>query len=201
MSDASIKDPIKSRSGAILAASAKQDAPAYDQPTVPGDELDLRPLRYSDSGLIDLYAADERLAKMTTSIPHPLPPGSTESFIARALQPSPREVIWAIDSSRAGGAELKGVISLKRMDGEQSEIGYWVAPSWWNSNVASAAVQALVAANPLGDRSFFASVFQDNPGAARVLTKSGFGYVGDAEAYSVARGAKVPTWTYIRKLD
>ena len=201
MSDANIKDPIKSRSGAILAASAKREAPAFDQPVIAGEDLDLRPLRYSDSGLIDLYAADERLAKMTSSIPHPLPPGTTESFIARALQPSPREVIWAIDASRVGGAELKGVISLKRIDDAQSEIGYWVAPSWWNGNVASAAVQALVSANPLGDRSLFAAVFQDNPGAARVLTKGGFEYVGDAEAYSVARGAKVPTWTYIRKLD
>jgi len=42
-------------------------------------------------------------------------------------------------------------------------------------------------------------VFQDNPASARVLTNCGFEYIGDAEAFSVARNAKVPTWTYLRK--
>lgn len=173
----------------------------FAQPVIEAEELDLRPLRISDAGLIGLYAADERVAKMTTSIPHPLPPGTTEAFLARAAEPDRGEVIWAMDASRFGGAELKGIISLKRIDEEQSEIGYWVAPAWWNAHVASAAVTALVEANPLKDRSIFASVFQDNPASARVLTKNGFEYVGDAETFSVARGATVATWTYIRKLD
>ncbi len=51
----------------------------------------------------------------------------------------------------------------------------------------------MVAANPLEDETYFASVFQDNPGSARVLTNAGFDYLGDAEAYSVARGAKLAT--------
>lgn len=171
------------------------------QAVIAADGLDLRPLRRSDAGLIGMYAADARVAKMTTSIPHPLPPGTTEAFIDRAGKADRREVIWAMDSTRFGGAELKGVISLKRIEDAQSEIGYWVAPAWWNASVASAAVTALVEANPLGDRSIFASVFQDNPASARVLTKNGFEYVGDAETYSVARAAHVATWTYIRKLD
>jgi len=43
-------------------------------------------------------------------------------------------------------------------------------------------------------------VFQDNPVSARVLTNSGFTYLGDAESYCVARGGMVPTWTYARTL-
>jgi RimJ/RimL family protein N-acetyltransferase len=85
--------------------------------------------------------------------------------------------------------------------GAQSEIGYWVAPAWWNTGTASAAVSALIAANPLANEAIFASVFQDNPASARVLTNAGIAYVGDAESFSVARNAKVATWTYIRKLD
>ncbi len=46
----------------------------------------------------------------------------------------------------------------------------------------------------------FASVFQDNLASARVLTHCGFAYLGDAESFSVARDATVPTWTYSRKL-
>ena len=36
-------------------------------------------------------------------------------------------------------------------------------------------------------------------GDDNVLTNNGFQYLGDAEAFSVARGATVPTWTYLRK--
>lgn len=116
------------------------------------------------------------------------------------------EEIWVMDGSGTGLDEVLGVISLKRMDlgqqtGGQSEIGYWVAPAFWNTGIASEAVKALVAANPQKNRTIFAEVFQDNPGSARVLTNTGFQYLGDAETFSVARNARVPTWTYVKKLD
>jgi RimJ/RimL family protein N-acetyltransferase len=61
-------------------------------------------------------------------------------------------------------------------------------------------VAAVVAANPHKARTLFAEVFQDNPGSARVLTNCGFDYLGDAEAFSVARNTMVPTWTYVKKI-
>jgi RimJ/RimL family protein N-acetyltransferase len=161
----------------------------------------LRPLRTSDAGLLEFYASDRRVAEMTTTIPHPLPPGAAEAFVAKAQRDDRREHVWAMDSSEQGGAELMGVISLEQMDRNQSEIGYWVAPAMWGTGLASEAVKALVAANPLMNDTIFASVFQDNPGSARVLTNAKFAYLGDAEAFSVARNAKVPTWTYLRKLS
>ena len=111
-----------------------------------------------------------------------------------------------MDGAASGLAEVLGVISLKRMDEgkwnrDQSEIGYWVAPAFWNTGFASEAVRALVEANPQRNSAIFAEVFQDNAGSARVLTNAGFHYLGDAETFSVARNARVPTWTYIRKMD
>jgi RimJ/RimL family protein N-acetyltransferase len=161
----------------------------------------LRPLRTSDSGLLELYASDRRVAEQTTSIPHPLPPGAAEALVAKAQRPDRTEHVWAMDASDQGGSELLGMISLKQMDRNQSEISYWVAPAMWNTGLASEAVKALVGANPLLNDTIFASVFQDNPGSARVLTNARFAYLGDAEAFSVARNAKVPTWTYLRKLS
>ena len=120
--------------------------------------------------------------------------------IARAMSGETRGTIWAMDGAATGLSELLGVISLKPMDRGQSEVGFWVAPQMWNTGIASEAVSALVAANPLDDRTLFAEVFQDNPGSAKVLTNCGFEYLGDAETFSVARGARVPTWTYIRKM-
>ncbi len=171
------------------------------QPVIAAERFVLRPLRRSDTGLIALYTGDIRVARTTSRIPHPLPPGATDAFVERALSPARTEDVWAMDGSDHGQSEVLGIISLARMDRNQSEIGYWVAPAFWNTGLASEAVRALIAANPHGAAQIFAAVFQDNPGSARVLTNCGFDYLGDAETYSVARGGTVPTWTYSLRLD
>ncbi len=171
------------------------------QPVIAAGLYDLRPLRPSDAGLMTLYTSDLRVAQTTSSIAHPLPTGATEAFIARSMAEDRIEDAWAIDGTRAETGELVGVISLTRLDVGQSEIGYWVAPIFWNSGVASAAVAALVAANPQNCRTIFATVQQGNPASARVLTNNRFVYLGDAETYCLARGYAVPTWTYCLKLD
>mgnify|MGYP000571301422 CR=1 FL=1 len=172
-----------------------------DQPVIVAEAFDLRPVRGSDLGLVEMYCADTRVARNTSSIPHPLPPGAIEAYIRRAQHPDRTEDVWVMDGSKAGASEVMGLLTLARMDRNQSEISYWVAPAYWNTGVASAAVRAVLAANPQDCATLFAEVFQDNPASARVLTNCGFEYLGDAETYSVARAAKVPTWTYSRKLD
>ncbi len=169
-------------------------------PQIAAGRFILRALRRSDSGLLAMHAGDLRVAAMTSTIPHPLPPGATEAYVARSLAVGRVEDVWVMDGTEHGLPEVLGVISLKRMDRGQSEIGYWVAPQFWNTGIASEAVRALLAANPHKDRTIFATVFQDNPGSARVLTNAGFEYLGDAETFSVARNARVATWTYLRKL-
>lgn len=173
---------------------------AGEQAFIDARRFALRPLRSSDAGLISLYTSDERVARMTSRIPHPLPPGSTEAFIGQARLPDRGEDVWAIDGTQTGQGELLGIVSLKRLDRAQSEIGFWVAPAFWNSGIATEAVRTLVEANPHASNTLFAHVFQDNPVSARVLTNCGFDYLGDAESYSVARRTTVPTWTYSRRM-
>ncbi|SLN34590.1 Acetyltransferase (GNAT) family protein [Roseovarius albus] len=172
-----------------------------NQALIETDRFDLRPLRVSDAGLITLNVSDPRVAMNTSSIPHPLPPGTTEAMIARAQAEDRIEDFWAMDGSKSGGDEVMGVISLVRLEHDQSEVGYWVAPAYWSTGVASAAVEALLKANPQGSKNIFAAVFQDNVASARVLTNCGFKYLGDAESFSVARNSNVPTWTYSWKTD
>lgn len=171
-----------------------------DQKTVATDRLTLRPIRRSDMGLIGLHAGDRRVAEMTSSIPHPLPPGATDAFVTRALAGERDEVLWVMDAERSGLPEVAGLIGLTPMDRGQAEIGYWVAPAVWNTGLATEALRALMEANPLGCTQVFGKVFQDNPASARVLTNAGFDYIGDAEAFCVARGRVVPQWTYIRQM-
>jgi len=170
------------------------------QPVIEAGRFILRPLRRSDAGLIAMYTADRRVAEGTRAIPHPLPPGATEAYIARAQAENRAEDVWALDGSANGLAEVLGVVSLTRIEEDQSEVGFWVGPGFWNTGFASEAVSALVAANPHNSRTLFAEVFQDNAGSARVLTNCGFEYLGDAESWSVARGGRVPTWTYLKKM-
>lgn len=171
-----------------------------NQPVVEADRFDLRPLRRSDQGLIELYTSQKRVARMTRSIPHPLPPGATEAFIVRAMNEPRGEDIWAIDGTRSGGCEVMGLISLERLDRDQAEVSYLIAPVHWNTGLSSEALRAMVESNPTNSATMFASVFQDNPASARVLIHCGFAYLGDAESFSVARDTIVPTWTYSRNL-
>jgi len=171
-----------------------------DQATFETERLTLRPLRISDKGLLDMHGGDERVARMTTSIPHPLPPGASEVFIKSTWAADRTEDVWAMDGSKSDLPELLGCIALERMDRGQSEIGYWIAPSVWNMGLAREALGQIIRENPQGNATIFGSVFQDNPASARVLTHCGFDYLGDAEAYSVARQATVPTWTYLRRM-
>jgi len=170
-----------------------------EQPTIAAGRFTLRPPRRGDIGMLGLYAGDERVARGSRSIPHPLPPGVVEAYVERAMQPEREEDVWVLDGGEKGH-EVLGVISLRRMDRNQSQLGYWVAPALWNTGLASEAVNAMVEANPLGNETLFAEVFQDNPASARVLTNAGFEYIGEAEAHSVARAANVPTWTYCRRM-
>lgn len=198
-------DMMATAAAALPAAWPVQAGPAMGEGVLTRTpRLCLRLARRSDAGLIALYAGDRRVAEATRSIPHPLPPGGAEAFIARAMAaPSTGESgedIWVMDGSQSGLGEVLGVISLKRMDRSQSEVGFWIAPAFWNLGLASEALNALLIANPQQNRTVFAEVFQDSPGSARVMTHAGFQYLGDAESYSVARAARVPTWTYLRRL-
>ncbi len=174
--------------------------PIITQALIETAEFDLRPLRASDAGLIEMYASDLRVARNIATIPHPLPPGSTDTFITRAGAKDRQDDYWVMDATKLGGSEVMGLIWLERMGRDQSGVGFWVAPAFWNFGVASAALGALLESNPQSSRTFFASVFQDNPASARVLTNLGFQYLGDAEAFCVARDANVATWTYSRSV-
>lgn len=170
------------------------------QPEIRSARFVLRPLMPSDAGLIAHYTGDRRVARGTRAIPHPLPPGAADAYVARAMAPERHEDVWAIDGKASGLSEVLGVVSLTRMEDQQSELGFWIGAGFWNTGFATEAVEALVAANPHHARTLFAEAFQDNPGSARVLTNCGFDYLGDAESWSVARNARVPTWTYLRKM-
>ena len=69
----------------------------------------LRRVRISDAGLFAMYAGDRRVAEATQGIPHPLPPGTAEAFVARAMSTGTDEDIWVMDGTLSGLPEVLGV--------------------------------------------------------------------------------------------
>ncbi|PZQ47912.1 MAG: GNAT family N-acetyltransferase [Rhodovulum sulfidophilum] len=165
------------------------------------ERLRLRRLRPSDAAVLTLYASDPRVAKMTTDIPHPYPPGYAEAYVERVTRPGARELAWGIDLGEDdAGNGLIGRISLRRLADGAAELSYWIAPAFWNAGYASEAVEAVVRhADAHGIPALVAQVLQDNERAARALTRAGFAYLGAGEAHSVGRGAMVPTFRYRRE--
>ncbi len=163
--------------------------------TIHTERLVLRPLRASDAGPITLHASDERVARMTTAIPHPYPPGAADAFIEGTLAGRRAEEVWAIDATPLGGEELIGVIGFMPKPGG---LGYWVGPPYWNVGYATEAVMAL--AEHLfasrGIERLDAAVFADNQASASVLLNAGFRDIGSTSIFSTARGEAVQSRTF-----
>jgi RimJ/RimL family protein N-acetyltransferase len=175
--------------------------PVVAQPEIDAPRLRLRPLRRADAGLIALYCAHPDLARMTTSIPHPYPPGLAESFVERATSGRGDERVWALDTGEDAGNGLVGLMSLRARAGGEAGIGYWVAPAFWGAGYASEAVEAIAGhAAGEGVAALTAQAFQDNHASVKVLARAGFACEGEGALYSVARAAMVPTFRYRRKL-
>lgn len=172
-----------------------------DQVTLETDRLTLRAPRTSDAGLIGLYANDIRVSGPTRSIPHPMPPGAAEAFVEKAQKANRTEDIWILDGLKSDLPEVIGLVGLEHLDRNQARIGYWLAPAFWGQGYAQEAVSTILDANPNANETVFADVFQDNLRSAKLLTDQGFLYIGEAEAYCVARHATFNTWTYLKRLN
>ena len=185
--------------GSLYDRSARRWPGGDAPPALATGRLDLRPLKRSDASLLALYAGEARVARQTSTIPHPYPPGAAAAFVERAATMR-MGAVWAIDGTRSGLPEVVGTVEVRRPDDGGCEIGYWIAPPFWNDGLATEAVRAVIAADPFGCDSMRAAVFQDNPASARVLEAAGFERAGEGEVYSVARGEVVATWTYRREV-
>jgi RimJ/RimL family protein N-acetyltransferase len=175
----------------------RADRPHLAPPTLVTPRLRLRPLRPSDAAQIALHVSDAKLARMTTRIPHPYPPGTAEALIERVRSGRTDERVWALDSGADDENGLIGMIVLRPAPYGAGEIGYWVAPAVWGAGYAGEAVEAVKAhAAEAGYTALVAKVFQDNLPSVKVLTRAGFAYEGEADAYSLARGGMVPSFRY-----
>ena len=154
------------------------------------DRLVLRTLRLSDARRYSNFVSDWDIAKMTGSLPYPLPVLSAEIKIEMLLSRRRRGLAYPYAITK-NGDDMIGVMDIfKRTNQEDYELGYWVARDYWGKGIASESALAVMkeAQRCFGVTRFVAGVFVDNPASMRVLEKIGFKKTGsDGDYFSMAR--------------
>lgn len=152
--------------------------------------LVLRTLRVSDAQRYSELASDWDIAKMTGSLPYPIPLISAEIKIEMLLSRRRRGQAFPYAMTE-NGDDLIGVMDVFKRDNQDDfELGYWVARDFWGKGYAPEAAKAVMteAQRCFGVHRFVAGVFADNPASMRVLEKIGFKSTGsDGDYFSMAR--------------
>lgn len=162
------------------------------------ERLLLRPFAPADAAPFAELAGAFEIADTMISVPHPLPPGFADEWVA-AAGPARFAVCDAASGVVAGCAELRDI----EAEHSQAELSFWVGRPFWGRGYASEAAAALVrhGFGPLGLNRIYAFHMARNPASGRVLTKLGMRHEGllrqrvrkwgrfeDVQAYAVLRG-------------
>lgn len=157
------------------------------------DRLRLRTPRHNDAPQLAALAGDERVARMTTAIPHPYPVEVAEGWVMLQAQRQRRGADYAFVVTH--DEAVIGMVGAHRpRGGALFELGYWIGADFWGRGYATEAARALIAwlERDLGQTRVRATHFRDNAASARVLEKCGFTRTGDVSLrYSLGRDARV----------
>jgi len=166
---------------------------AEARPTFTTKRLTLKPLTLGDEDAIEHLLKDPRIARMTTSISFPNPPGATRGFLERVTDPANPDISWAIRLNDT----CIGVITLRPGGG----LGYWLGPDHWGQGLTTEAGLAIAAyAKACGTPRIHAQHFIDNPASGRVMQKLGMTLKGPGTPmFCPARGETVAQLEYERR--
>jgi len=154
--------------------------------------LVLRPFTLDDAPRVRLLVGNWKVARMLARVAYPYDQHHAEQWIAShdSARASAASFPYAIEKD----GELVGCVGLDRDEkGEAYEVGYWVGEPYWNNGIATEAGRAIIAhafrAHPVPHLT--AGHMAENHASGSVLTKLGFRYTGETQAWSEARYAKV----------
>lgn len=162
------------------------------------ERLFLRPAWPEDWEAVLGGIADEGVVMNLARAPWPYGPEEAREFVSRGQDLCcPSFLLVRPDTGQAIGCAGLG------RDGDDFEIGYWIARPFWGQGFATEAGRGVIEiARLLGHRRLSAGHFVDNPASGRVLRKLGFVPTGKVRArHSCARGAEVQSVEYALDLD
>jgi len=151
----------------------------------------LRPPRLADAPAIQVIAGERSVAEMTSSVPHPYPPGGAAAFIASLDEPSEQGVDYHVAIERRADGVVMGMAGLfPNPSAPSGQIGYYLGPEYWGVGYATEAAGRLVrfAFTSLGLDRLSAHVFVGNAASIRVLAKLGFEPAGEISRDLPLRG-------------
>ena len=151
------------------------------------ERLFLRPGWPEDWAELLTAINDPGVVRNLASAPWPYTMADAMEFAAREQEKLLPHFFVTVPTAQ--GARMIGSIGLGR-DGEEVELGYWIARNWWGQGYATEAVRAVLRlAAALGHRRLVAGHFADNPASGRVLAKAGFRPTGERRLrFSAGRG-------------
>ena len=112
----------------------------------------------------------------------------TREFVRRQIAAVAENagVVWAIvhEGSVAGCIGFDGSRwQLRALRLDRAELGYWLAPEYWNKGITTEAASSVVrfGFDTIGLHKITVRCFAENHASRRVIEKVGFRYVGRAE--------------------
>lgn len=141
------------------------------------ERLFLRPCWPEDWLELLVSIDDEGVVRNLASVPWPYTSDDAKAFVERQQERLLPQFFITVPS--AEGTKLIGSVGLSR-DGDDVELGYWIARSHWGQGYATEAARAVLSqARAMGHRRIVAGHFVDNPASGRVLRKVGFRPTGE----------------------
>jgi RimJ/RimL family protein N-acetyltransferase len=165
------------------------------------ERLLLRPGWAEDAAPLAAAIGDEAILTKLARAPSPYRLADAQDYLGRERTESDADFL--IVARTQGAPRLVGGIGLAP-DGEDLELGYWIARPYWGLGFATEAAQAVIdiARHSLRRTRLVASHFIDNPASGRVLAKLGFRPTGEIVARMCrARGHAVPTKLFALDFD
>ena len=157
------------------------------------DRLLLRPGWIEDAPAVAAAIGDEAILKMLANAPSPYRLSDAEEWLSQPRGEG--DAIFLLTARTEGASRLVGAMGI-HADGEDMELGYWIARPYWGLGFATEAGRAVIdlARHSLRLPRLVAGHFLDNPASGKVLEKLGFRPTGDIVArHCRARGTTVPT--------
>ncbi|MBX9896989.1 MAG: GNAT family N-acetyltransferase [Qipengyuania sp.] len=165
------------------------------------ERLLLRPAWPEDWEMILWGIGDERVVRNLATAPWPYLPEHAREFARRGQDPRYPAFLLTLPENR--GSRLVGCAGLGENRGEDAELGYWIARSYWGRGYATEGARGVLeVARLLGHTRIEAGHYLDNPASGRVLKKLGFRPTGKVKTRDcLARGGATPCAIYSLDLD
>jgi len=152
------------------------------------ERLLLRAPNLADAPAIAALLEDGRVARTTANIPHPYGQADAEALLS-SRSADDADQVWMI-TARDDGALIGAIGYRPRSEGDEAELGYWLAEPLWRRGLMSEAVERVVRHlfEDLGLAAVAANAMPANVGSWRIMDKVGMTRVGEGSIPAPARG-------------